>query len=70
MDSKGARMALSSGTTLRVMAQLPDRFILSEDGYYIEYIGGMEQPSPTRTATRNPADNCWTCCPRTRRRSG
>ena len=39
-------MALSVAQLYEVMAQLPDPvFILSEDGYYIEYIGGMEQQS-------------------------
>ena len=39
-------MALSVTQLYDVMAQLPDPvFILSEDGYYIEYIGGMEQQS-------------------------
>ncbi|MCH7348852.1 MULTISPECIES: sensor domain-containing diguanylate cyclase [Aeromonas] len=39
-------MALSVKQLYEVMAQLPDPvFILSEDGYYIEYIGGMEQQS-------------------------
>ncbi len=39
-------MALSVKQLYEVMAQLPDPvFILSEDGYYIEYIGGVEQQS-------------------------
>ena len=39
-------MALSVTQLYEVMAQLPDPiFILSEDGYYVEYIGGMEQQS-------------------------
>ncbi|HDZ8828412.1 MULTISPECIES: sensor domain-containing diguanylate cyclase [Aeromonas] len=39
-------MALSVEQLYEVMAQLPDPvFILSEDGYYIEYIGGVEQQS-------------------------
>ncbi|MBP4041647.1 sensor domain-containing diguanylate cyclase [Aeromonas taiwanensis] len=39
-------MALSVVQLYEVMAQLPDPvFILSEDGYYIEYIGGVEQQS-------------------------
>lgn len=39
-------MALSITQLYEVMAQLPDPiFILSEDGYYMEYIGGMEQQS-------------------------
>ncbi|WP_429101282.1 diguanylate cyclase [Aeromonas rivipollensis] len=39
-------MTLSVTQLYEVMAQLPDPvFILSEDGYYIEYIGGMEQHS-------------------------
>ena len=39
-------MALSVAQLYEVMAQLPDPvFILSEDGYYIEYIGGVEQQS-------------------------
>lgn len=36
-------MTLSVSQLYEVMAQLPDPvFILSEDGYYVEYIGGME----------------------------
>lgn len=39
-------MTLSVSQLYEVMAQLPDPvFILSEDGYYVEYIGGMEQQS-------------------------
>ncbi|MFQ2058075.1 GGDEF domain-containing protein [Aeromonas veronii] len=39
-------MTLSVLQLYEVMAQLPDPvFILSEDGYYVEYIGGMEQQS-------------------------
>lgn len=39
-------MALSVTQLYEVMAQLPDPvFILNEDGYYVEYIGGMEQQS-------------------------
>lgn len=39
-------MSLSVTQLYEVMAQLPDPiFILSEDGYYVEYIGGMEQQS-------------------------
>jgi len=39
-------VALSVTQLYEVMAQLPDPvFILSEDGYYVEYIGGMEQQS-------------------------
>lgn len=39
-------MALSVAQLYEVMTQLPDPvFILSEDGYYVEYIGGMEQQS-------------------------
>ncbi|MCF3098899.1 GGDEF domain-containing protein [Aeromonas australiensis] len=39
-------MALSVSQLYEVMAQLPDPvFILSEDGYYVEYIGGMEHES-------------------------
>ncbi|WP_434664539.1 diguanylate cyclase [Aeromonas sp. NJAU223] len=39
-------MALSVAQLYEVMAQLPDPvFILSEDGYYVEYIGGVEQQS-------------------------
>ena len=39
-------MALSVAQLYEVMTQLPDPvFILSEDGHYIEYIGGMEQQS-------------------------
>lgn len=39
-------MALSVTQLYEVMAQLPDPvFILSEDGYYVEYIGGIEQQS-------------------------
>ena len=39
-------MALSVTQLYEVMAQLPDPiFILSEGGYYVEYIGGMEQQS-------------------------
>ena len=39
-------MALSVTQLYEVMAQLPDPvFILSEDGYNVEYIGGMEQQS-------------------------
>ncbi|MFQ2043758.1 diguanylate cyclase [Aeromonas veronii] len=39
-------MALSVTQLYEVMAQLPDPvFILSEDGYYVEYIGGMELQS-------------------------
>lgn len=35
-------MALSVAQLYEVMAQLPDPvFILSEDGYYIEYISGL-----------------------------
>lgn len=45
-------MALSVKQLYEVMAQLPDPvFILSEDGYYIEYIGGWSS-NPTRMATR------------------
>ncbi|MFQ2270523.1 sensor domain-containing diguanylate cyclase [Aeromonas enteropelogenes] len=39
-------MVLSVKQLYEVIAQLPDPlFILSEDGYYIEYLGGMEQVS-------------------------
>ncbi|MCZ0753361.1 sensor domain-containing diguanylate cyclase [Aeromonas enteropelogenes] len=39
-------MELSVKQLYEVMAQLPDPlFILSEDGYYIEYLGGMEEQS-------------------------
>ncbi|MFL9627121.1 GGDEF domain-containing protein [Aeromonas jandaei] len=39
-------MTLSVSQLYEVMAQLPDPvFILSEDGYYVEYIGGVEQQS-------------------------
>ena len=39
-------MALSVAQLYEVMTQLPDPvFILSEDGHYIEYIGGVEQQS-------------------------
>lgn len=39
-------MTLSVSQLYEVMAQLPDPvFILSEDGYYVEYIGGMEHQS-------------------------
>ncbi|MFC5707037.1 sensor domain-containing diguanylate cyclase [Aeromonas eucrenophila] len=39
-------MALSVAQLYEVMTQLPDPvFILSEDGYYVEYIGGVEQQS-------------------------
>ncbi len=39
-------MALSVTQLYEVMAQLPNPiFMLSEDGYYVEYIGGMEQQS-------------------------
>jgi hypothetical protein len=39
-------VALSITQLYEVMAQLPDPiFILSEDGYYVAYIGGMEQQS-------------------------
>ncbi len=39
-------MTLSVLQLYEVMAQLPDPvFILSEDGYYVEYIGGMEHQS-------------------------
>ena len=39
-------MTLSVLQLYEVMAQLPDPvFILSEDGYYVEYIGGVEQQS-------------------------
>ena len=39
-------MTLSATQLYEVMTQLPDPvFILSEDGYYIEYIGGIEQQS-------------------------
>ncbi|MBV7437122.1 sensor domain-containing diguanylate cyclase [Aeromonas sp. sif2416] len=39
-------MTLSVTQLYEVMTQLPDPvFILSEDGYYVEYIGGIEQLS-------------------------
>ncbi|MGY3882461.1 GGDEF domain-containing protein [Aeromonas veronii] len=39
-------MTLSVSQLYEVMVQLPDPvFILSEDGYYVEYIGGMEHQS-------------------------
>jgi diguanylate cyclase (GGDEF)-like protein len=39
-------MALTVEQLYEVMAQLPDPlFVLSEDGYYIEYLGGIEQQS-------------------------
>jgi hypothetical protein len=39
-------VALSVTQLDEVMAQLPDPiFILSEDGYYVEYICGIEQQS-------------------------
>ncbi|MEG0009678.1 diguanylate cyclase [Aeromonas lusitana] len=39
-------MALSVAQLYEVMTQLPDPvFILNEDGYYVEYIGGVEQRS-------------------------
>jgi diguanylate cyclase (GGDEF)-like protein len=39
-------MALSVAQLYEVMTQLPDPvFILNEDGYYVEYIGGVEQQS-------------------------
>ncbi|MGY6039246.1 diguanylate cyclase [Aeromonas sp. AE23HZ002T15] len=39
-------MTLSVAQLYEVMTQLPDPvFILSEDGYYVEYIGGVEQQS-------------------------